>query len=127
MLMILYYKCVVGVTELEGTLGTIVDTIVKVFTSVDWNKVFVIGTILAFVYSVTKMTTAITNLSKTLTKAVHPFSSIVESITGFIGGMKTAIGNNLNAKSLRVYATGHNAINHRYFDPFCNEITVIIY
>lgn len=91
-----------GVTELEGTLGTIVDTIVKVFTSVDWNKVFVIGTILAFVYSVTKMTTAITNLSKTLTKAVHPFSSIVESITGFIGGMKTVIGNNLNAKSLRI-------------------------
>lgn len=91
-----------GVTELEGTLGTIVDTIVKVFTSVDWNKVFVIGTILAFVYSVTKMTTAITNLSKTLTKAVHPFSSIVESITGFIGGMKTAIGNNLNAKSLKI-------------------------
>lgn len=91
-----------GVTELEGTLGTIVDAIVKVFTSVDWNKVFVIGTILAFVYSITKMTTAITNLSKTLTKAVHPFSSIVESITGFIGGMKTAIGNNLNAKSLKI-------------------------
>lgn len=91
-----------GVTELEGTLGTIVDTIVKVFTSVDWNKVFVIGTILAFVYLVTKMTTAITNLSKTLNKAVQPFSSIVESITGFIGGMKTAIGNNLNAKSLKI-------------------------
>lgn len=90
-----------GITELEGTLGTVVDTIVKVFTSVDWNKVFVIGTILAFVYSITKMTTAITNLSKALTKTVHPFSSIVESITGFVNGMKSALANEINAKALR--------------------------
>lgn len=57
--------------------------------------------------------------------AKHSPINIIEDTT--IGCLVNLfLNSNLKAKSLNVYATGHRTMNHRYLDPFFNEINGII-
>ena len=107
-----------GFEPIREKLSELVNTIVEIFSKVDWNKVFVIGTILAFIYTVNKMVGSINTICNTIKTVVSPISEITKSITGFFGALKTAVTDLKNAKIQQMKAST--------FKDFATAIAILV-